>query len=111
MADTNVATTVQSPATSKIGKGSAEPEPCPSFGRKAIVVTEFGSIVPHTFKAVAVVVFAAAAVVDVVDPSQGCGAAQPELAMTAVQSEVVVAEAPMASRLRSVRRSRRLPCL
>ena len=40
IADTKVATTVHSPATSKIGKGSADPEPCPSFGRRAIATTE-----------------------------------------------------------------------
>ena len=30
--DTNVAVNVQMPATSNIGRGRADPEPCPSMG-------------------------------------------------------------------------------
>lgn len=55
IAETNVATTVHSPATRRIGRGSAEPEPWPSLGRmpaadsgataKLIVVVEENVVV------------------------------------------------------------------
>ena len=106
MAETKVATTVQSPATSKIGKGSAEPEPCPSFGSRAIVATEFESesIASHAFSTVAV------GGVDVVEVGEEAYLGGLRCATRACDdgSPVVVAEAPRASQLRS---GRRLPCV